>query len=334
MEADLIEEVGRVFGYNRLPISASYGELSMRPVPEASTPLERIEALLVDRDYQEVITYSFVDTELTDAFAPEAHAVTLANPISSEMSVMRTSLWPGLVGALKYNLARQQGRIRIFEKGLKYISQDNEIKQDNYISGLAVGARFDEQWDAPGRPVDFYDVKGDIEALLRYAGVRATFQAAAHPALHPGQTAAISVSDRVVGWLGCIHPELARGFEIPSKTCLFELELDILLKRRVPRFEKLSRFPSIRRDLAYVVSAETSTAALCDAISRQAGPLLQDLLVFDVYQGEGIETGLKSVAFGLILQESSRTLTDADVDSVTTGITSQLEQQFAATLRE
>ncbi|MDT8388371.1 MAG: phenylalanine--tRNA ligase subunit beta [Thiogranum sp.] len=334
IEADLIEEVGRVFGYNRLPIAATRGQLTMRPVPEATASLERIKALLVDRDYQEVITYSFIESDLADAFTPGEQPVALANPISSEMSVMRTSLWPGLINTLKYNLARQQGRVRIFEHGLKFIQQGTEIKQDRILSGLVVGERYPEQWDAPRQAVDFFDLKGDVEALLSGSGLAAMFQAASHPALHPGQSAAIRVEERTVGWLGCIHPELARKYEIPSKTCLFELELDILLKRKVPTFGKISRFPSIRRDLAYVVSAEIPTAELCNAISSQAGPLLQDLLVFDVYQGEGIETGLKSVAFGLILQESSRTLTDADVDSVMNGITSQLQRQFAATLRE
>jgi len=177
-------------------------------------------------------------------------------------------------------------------------------------------------------------VKGDIEALLKYCGVETEFRAATHPALHPGQTASLVAASGPMGWLGAIHPGLAQKFEIPKKTYLFELDLDILLKGQVASFEKLSRFPSIRRDLAVVVKTGTPTAALCDSISRQAGPLLQDLLVFDVYQGKGIESGRKSVALGLILQDSSRTLTDEDVDSVMTRITGHLEKQFGATLRE
>jgi phenylalanyl-tRNA synthetase beta chain len=334
MEADLIEEVGRVFGYNKLPTASNRGDLIMRPLPEAATTLERMQAILVDRDYQEAITYSFVDAALLQELDPDAQPVALANPISSEMSVMRSSLWPGLVGALQYNLSRQQGRIRFFETGLKFVSQPNVIKQNNLLSGVVVGDRLPEQWGAAKEATDFFDVKGDVEALLEMSGVEAEFRAEGHSALHPGQTAAILIDGVRIGWLGCIHPRLAQKFEIPRKTYLFELELDVLRKGRLPKFEKLSRFPSIRRDLAIVVNVETPTGALCDSISQQAGALLKDLLVFDVYQGPGIESGRKSVALGLILQDSSRTLTDTDVDSVITGITGQLEKQFEATLRE
>lgn len=334
LEADLIEEIGRVYGYNNLPVSRSYGELTMRPEPEGAIPLERIQSLLVDRDYQEVITYSFVDAGLLQALDPQAQTVALANPISSEMSVMRTSLWPGLVGALRYNLARQQGRVRLFESGLKFIVQDNELKQIRMIAGAVIGDRFPEQWGLPRQPVDFFDLKADVEALLAQTGAVAAFRADSHPALHPGQSASLLVNGRHAGWLGCIHPAVAGKLEIPSKTCLFELELEILLKRKVPSFQKLSRFPSIRRDLAVVVDVETPAAALSDSIAGQAGDLLQDLRVFDVYQGEGIESGRKSIAFSLILQGSSRTLTDTDVDAVMQGITGQLERQFGAILRE
>ncbi|MGB5729399.1 MAG: phenylalanine--tRNA ligase subunit beta [Thiogranum sp.] len=334
MEADLIEEVGRVFGYNQLPIASNRADLIMRPLPEAATSLERVQAILVDRDYQEAITYSFVDAALLQELDSGSQPVALSNPISSEMSVMRSSLWAGLVGAVQYNLSRQQGRIRLFETGLKFVSQDDEIQQTNMLSGVVVGSRLPEQWGAAKEATDFFDVKADVEALLERSGVVAEFRAERHSALHPGQTAAILVEGVRIGWLGCIHPGLAQKLEIPRKTYLFELKLDVLLKGSLPRFEKLSRFPSIRRDLAIVVNVETPTGALCDSINQQAGSLLQDLLVFDVYHGSGIESGRKSVALGLILQDSSRTLTDVDVDSVITAITSRLEKQFGATLRE
>ena len=334
MEADLIEEVGRVFGYNQLPIASNRADLIMRPLPEAATSLERVQAILVDRDYQEAITYSFVDAALLQELDSGSRPVALSNPISSEMSVMRSSLWAGLVGAVQYNLSRQQGRIRLFETGLKFVLQDNEIQQTNMLSGVVVGGRLPEQWGAAKEATDFFDVKADVEALLERSGVVAEFRAERHSALHPGQTAAILVEGVRIGWLGCIHPGLAQKLEIPRKTYLFELKLDVLLKGSLPRFEKLSRFPSIRRDLAIVVNVETPTGALCDSINQQAGSLLQDLLVFDVYHGSGIESGRKSVALGLILQDSSRTLTDVDVDSVITAITSRLEKQFGATLRE
>jgi len=334
LEADLIEEVGRVYGYNRLPNTRHHGELAMRPVAEASTPLERVHAALVDRDYQEVITYSFVDSATLRALAPDVPAVALANPISSEMGVMRTTLWAGLMSAMRHNLARQQRRIRLFESGLKFISQDTDIKQIKTLSGIVSGSLFPEQWASSGQTVDFYDVKADVEALLDCCGVSARFEPASHAALHPGQTASILIAGGTAGWVGCIHPGLAQQFEIPSKTYLFELELQLLLKGNVANFQKLSRFPSIRRDLAIVVDAEIPARALCDAITGQAGQLLQDLLIFDVYQGKAIESGRKSIAFGLILQDSSRTLTDQDVDSVMSAITGQLQQQFGATLRE
>ncbi len=334
IEADLIEEVGRVYGYNRLPTANNTGKLTLRPVPETVTPLERVKAMLVDRDYREVISYSFVDADSQALMAPGVEAVALANPISSEMSVMRTSLWPGLAGVVKFNIARQQSRIRIFESGLKFVKQDAEIKQERVISGAVVGDRLPEQWAAPSEPVDFFDVKGDLQCLLDYAGVAASFVADEHPALHPGQSAAILVDGKTVGWLGRVHPQVAQKLEIPGRTFLFELELDVVLKGRVPSFQKLSRFPSIRRDLAVVVDAEIPAGVLCDMIRTQAGPLLQELRVFDVYEGKGIESGRKSIAFGLILQDSSRTLTDEDVDAVITGITAQLKQEFGATLRE
>ncbi|MFQ5644908.1 MAG: phenylalanine--tRNA ligase subunit beta [Thiogranum sp.] len=334
IEADLIEEVGRVYGYNNLPTANNHGDLTMRPLPEAETPLERMQALLVDRGYQEAITYSFVDAGMLEDLEPDSRPVPLTNPISSEMSMMRTSLWAGLLGALRHNLARQHNRIRLFESGLKYIQQDNDIKQINVLSGVVVGDLYPEQWGCGTRPVDFFDVKGDVEALLDLGGNGAVFQAGKHPALHPGQTAAIMLGDRQLGWVGCIHPGLARKHGIPSKTCLFELDMDGLRKGRVPSFENLSRFPAIRRDLAIVVDVEVPASALCDAIYRQAGPMLRDVLVFDVYQGKGIESGRKSIALGLILQDSSRTLTDDEVDAVEAGIIAQLEKQFTATLRE
>jgi phenylalanyl-tRNA synthetase beta chain len=334
IEADLIEEVGRVFGYDNLPTANNRGDLTMRPLPESETPLGRLRSLLVDRGYQEAITYSFVDAGLLDTLEPGLQPVALQNPISSELAVMRTSLWAGLLAAAKHNLSRQQARVRLFESGLKYIQQDNVLKQENYLSGVVVGSLYPEQWGSDTRAVDFFDVKADVEAMLACAGVSGVFQAATHSALHPGQCAQILVGETPVGWLGRIHPGVAQTLEIPAQTCLFELDLQILHQGRVPSFENLSRFPSIRRDLAIVVSDKTAAGDLCDAIRACAGGVLTGLTVFDVYQGKGIESGRKSIAFGLILQDSSRTLTDADVDGVMSGITRQLEKQFGATLRE
>jgi phenylalanyl-tRNA synthetase beta chain len=334
MEADLIEEVGRVFGYENLPSANNHGDLTLRPVPETVTPLAAVQAALVDRGYQEVITYSFVAAEVLRVFEPDMEAVALQNPISADLSVMRSNLWAGLSGALKHNLARQQGRVRLFESGLKFITQHNELKQHNYLSGIVFGDLLEEQWGAARRPVDFFDVKADVEALLAGCRLDGAFAAATHPALHPGQSARISVRGKPVGWLGCVHPQVAQTLDLPGATFLFELDLDILHQGTAPTFQNLSRFPSVRRDLAIVVDAATPAGSLCEVIARQAGTVLQELKVFDLYQGKGIETGRKSIAFGLILQDSSRTLTDEDVDGVMAGISRQLTEQFGATLRE
>ncbi len=334
IEADLIEEVGRVFGYDNLPTASNRGDLIMRPLPETLTPLDRVRTLLVDRGFQEAITYSFVDAAQQALIEPELQPVALRNPISSELAVMRTTHWVGLIGAARHNLSRQQSRVRLFESGLKYIQQETELKQDNYLSGIAVGSLYPEQWGIDNRPLDFFDLKADVEAVLAAVGVEGVFVPGNHSALHPGQTARIRVAGNAVGWLGRIHPGLAQKLEIPAQSCLFELDLKILHQGTLPSFENLSRFPSIRRDLAIVVSVETPVGDLRDAITARAGAALKDLAVFDVYQGKGIESGRKSIAFGLILQDSSRTLTDEDVDRVMTDVTRQLEDQFGATLRE
>ena len=221
IEADLIEEVGRVFGYNRLPIASNRGDLIMHPLPEAATSLERVQTILVDRDYQEAITYSFVDAALLQELDSDSQPIALANPISSEMSVMRSTLWAGLVGAVQYNLSRQQGRIRLFETGLKFIVQEIEIKQNNVLSGIVVGDRLQEQWGASKEATDFFDVKGDVEALLEMSGVKAEFRTESHSALHPGQTAAILVEVCVLaGWAASTPGWLRSSKSQEKPTCL------------------------------------------------------------------------------------------------------------------
>ena len=336
LEADLIEEVGRVYGYNRIPSAPSTGQLQMHPVPEKITPLERIKLFLVDRDYQEAITYSFVEQSLDNLIHPDLQPVALTNPISSELSVMRTSLWPGLIRAAKYNHHRQQARIRLFEHGLNFIQQDNELKQNNILSGLISGSAMPEVWGhANQSSVDFFDIKGDVEALLDVAGqTDVQFIKRTHPALHPGQSAAILKGETVIGWVGKLHPQLIKQEELPEATFVFELEMQEILEGELPRFEKLSRFPSIRRDLAVVVEDDISSDALGQVITATAGDLLKALNVFDVYQGKGIESGRKSVAFSLILQDSSRTLTDQDVDPLIEKVVEQLKEKFAAQQRK
>ncbi len=334
IEADLIEEVGRIYGYNRLPSIAMQGSLDVRPLAETARSIEHYSDLLVARGFQEVITYSFVDPQLQQAVNPEREAVLLANPISSEMAAMRTSLWPGLLKAVQHNINRQKTRVRLFEYGLRFWRESGEIQQDPVLAGIATGSRLPEHWDGKGTPVDFYDLKQDVETLLARAGNDFRFVADAHPALHPGQSAAIRVDDVTVGWLGRLHPQLARQLDLDPATCVFELDYAALGSGRLASFAAISRFPSIRRDLAVVVDVDIGADAVLEVVREAAGELLQELVIFDIYQGQGVEKGRKSMAFGLILQDYSRTLTEDDIESAVGRITEGLGKKLGASLRE
>jgi len=336
LEVDLIEELARVWGYHRVPVRRAAASLAMAPQAERRLPLRRLRSALVDRGYQEAITYSFVAPALQAALDPEQQPVALANPISADLAVMRSSLWPGLVQAVVHNQNRQHQRVRLFESGLRFRGSLDALTQERVIAGVACGSRLPEQWGAGSDTVDFFDVKGDVEALLALTGDAGSFgfQAGSHPALHPGQTACIYRGERLVGWLGAIHPEVEKRLDLAGTTYVFELALDPLTEARLPAFAPLSRFPSIRRDLAVVVRDEVSSASAVDAVRAAAGEWLRDAFVFDVYRGQGVEPGSKSLAMGLILQDSSRTLTDADVDDVMARVVTRLSQDLGAVLRE
>jgi len=336
IEADLIEEIARVSGYDKLPSQAPVGVLEMHPCREAELGVERVAQALVDCGYQEAITYSFVDPDWQEVLNPGRSPIVLANPISSEMSVMRTSLWPGLLKTAQYNLNRQTSRLRIFEYGLRFYSERNEIKQENVFAGVLTGDREPEHWSGKRGPIDFFDARNDVEALLALTGRAAEYRIVRgeHPALHPGQCARLLHGDREIGWLGRLHPAVAARFDLASDTYLFELEYAALRNGASVRFQELSRYPSIRRDLAIVTDAAVTASDLLAEVRASAGALLKDIVLFDVYQGKGIESGRKSVAFGLILQDSSRTLTDADVEVVVSRVTESLNKKFGAALRE
>jgi len=298
-------------------------------------PLARIKAQLVDRGYQEAVTYSFVSAAAQQQLDPDAQAIALQNPMSADMAVMRTTLWTGLLQVVRYNLNRQQRRVRIFETGLSFNEQADQIIQKNRIAGALCGSVVPEQWGSESRQVDFYDLKGDVEALLGLAGSDARFVAATHPALHPGQSAQIvDGAGQVLGWLGRIHPEVIKKQDLSSDVYVFELDLETLQQGRIPRFKPLSRFPSIRRDIAIVVDEAITSEQVCDTIRKTIPEQLKEIRLFDVYRGKGVDSGRKSFALGLILQESSRTLVDQEADAAVEWVLVQLAKELGASLRD
>ena len=336
LEVDLIEEIGRIHGYDALPSREYLGHLRMAPRPEAHVPERRYRGLMVDRGYQEAITYSFVDPALQSLLGQAEGAISLTNPISSDLGVMRTSLWPGLVQAARYNLNRQQNRVFLFECGKRYSAEGENISESGLIAGVAAGLADPEQWGTAKRAVDFFDVKADVEAILECAGAlrECKFLAAEHPALHPGQSARVERDGRTIGWLGVLHPELESRLGLPMKLVVFELSLDELRHGVVPAFASISKFPSIRRDVAMEFDVAIASETIRECARNAAGELLQNLQLFDVYSGKGVDSGRKSVALGLTLQASSRTLIEADVDAVLQRVMKSMQQQLGASLRE
>jgi phenylalanyl-tRNA synthetase beta chain len=336
LEVDLIEELGRLYGYNRLPVRYPQARLAPQAREEARAELPALRRLLVARGYQEAITYSFIDPKLFELFAPGVQPLQLANPISADMSVMRVSLWPGLVKALLHNLNRQQSRVRLFESGLRFVGQLDTLRQEPMLAGVVCGSRLPESWANAREPLDFFDVKADVEALLASAGAgdSFSFRSGEHSALHPGQCAVIERDGRQVGLLGALHPELARTLGIEQPVFLFELVLAELAAGRMPAFSELSRFPEVRRDLALVVDRQAPAEAVLDSIREAAGEHLTDLRLFDVYHGKGIDPQRKSLAVGLTWQHPSRTLNDDEVSAAVEKTLTLLGERFNATLRK
>lgn len=336
LEVDLIEELGRLYGYNRLPVRYPQARLAPQAKAEARAELPALRRLLVARGYQEAITYSFIDPKLFELFNPGVAPLQLANPISADMAAMRSSLWPGLVKALEHNLNRQQSRVRLFESGLRFVGQLEGLKQEAMLAGVISGSRLPEGWANGRESVDFYDLKADVEALLGYAGAADAFSfvPGEHSALHPGQTARIEREGRLVGFLGALHPELAKTLGLDQPVFLFELVLAEVAAGRMPAFSELSRFPEVRRDLALLVDREQPAEAVLATIREAAGEWLTDLRLFDVYHGKGIDPHRKSLAVGLTWQHPSRTLNDDEVNTTTQNIITSLEERFNATLRK
>ncbi|MFW5450738.1 MAG: phenylalanine--tRNA ligase subunit beta [Methylophagaceae bacterium] len=335
IEVDLIEELGRLYGYDKLPKTRPQGTVLTADISESTLATHRLQSLLVDRGYQEAITYSFVDPMIQQHLAIEGEqAIALANPISADLSVMRTSLWPGLIQALVYNLNRQHERIRLFEVGRIFSGTQDNVEQHRHIGGVLCGSRYAEQWADKQRPVDFFDVKADVEALLDLGGegdIR--FIAEQHPALHPGQSARIYQGEQAIGWIGALHPRLNKPLDLKTRVYVFELTLSAVLMANIPKFELLSKFPALRRDLALVVDSQVMAGEIDRCLKGVRSDILKSIQLFDVYSGDGVELGKKSIAVAFNLQHAERTLTDEEVEALMQTVAERLQEQVGATIR-
>lgn len=335
IEADLIEEIARIYGYNNLPSSSLLMRSKLGLATETVLDINRVKTMLVDRGYQEAITYSFVDADIQRAVAPNDVCIRLQNPISSELSVMRTTLWCGLLKAASYNTNRQQNRVRMFETGLRFVNKSGQTQQQKMLAGLILGSINTEQWGEKSRKVDFFDIKSDVEAIFTLLGCSAQFVSASHPALHPGQTAAIlSEKGDNIGLLGMLHPHLEKQLGFDTQVFLFEVDQELILKKQSPKFKPLSKYPSVRRDLALIVKEDVAIVALVDGIKGCNEESLQDVVIFDVYRGKGVEEGCKSVALSLIMQNNSQTLTDSEIDAIFNRVLETLANKLSAKLRD
>ncbi|HEY6094422.1 MAG TPA: phenylalanine--tRNA ligase subunit beta [Gallionellaceae bacterium] len=323
-EIDLIEELARMVGYDNVPALPPVAAVQMRPSTELSRPLSRLRQLMVGRDYQETISYAFVDAQGERDLCGNANPVALQNPIASQMAVMRSSLLVGLVQALRINLARKQPRVRLFEIGSCFAQG---FGQTDRLAALSYGAQYAEQWGQPARASDFYDAKADLEAL--FAPTLLSFEAATHPALHPGRSARILLDGQAMGWIGELHPQWAQQYDMPQAPVWFEVELGAWAKASLPRIGELSKFPPVRRDMAVVVDEKVAVQALLGAMQAENAPFVVELAVFDVYRGKGVESGKKSLAFRVLLQDTQKTLTDVEIDETMLRLVAVLQQHGA-----
>ncbi|MDH3647840.1 MAG: phenylalanine--tRNA ligase subunit beta [Gammaproteobacteria bacterium] len=336
IEADLIEEVARLYGYDRIPEVDASEQLAVMADTEARVRDSALEAVLVDRGYREVVTYSFVDPALQRLLSPDDRPLELSNPISADLSVMRTSLMPGLIHALKQNLSRQHERARLFESGLRYIQQGDDLKQEKCLSGVIYGAASPEHWSARTIDGDFFDLKGDIQALIELTGEaeRFVFEPAEHPSLHPGQTARLLRDGREVGSVGALHPGHQTALGLAKPAYLFEILVEPAFAAKIPAYREISRYPSVRRDISLLVDESVSAATVMACVRRHAPEVLRQIRIFDVYRGQRIDSGRKSIALGLILQDYCSTLTDGEADSVVTTVSTALVEDLNAKIRD
>ncbi len=340
IEEDLIEEVARIHGYDAIPTTLPGGGVRLLAPSETRTSDHDARRQLVARDYLEAINYAFVDAGLLQAWAMGGQGVALANPLSAELGVMRPSLLPGLAAALSRNAARQQSRVRLFEIGKTFATAEagQAPRETRRIAAVACGQAASEQWGVPGRGVDFHDLKGDLDSLAELSGAVLDYRACSEPFAHPGRSADVYRLDEAggdvrLGWIGQLHPRLLQAIELDADVFAFEIDAEQLLARDVARATPTSKYPSVRRDLAFVVAEAVSWAAMRATVERAAGQSLREVRLFDRYAGKGVESGFKSLAMGLILQDESRTLTDRDVEAVVAEVVAALEQDHAAAIR-
>ncbi|KGT91542.1 phenylalanine--tRNA ligase [Erwinia typographi] len=339
IEEDLVEEVARLYGYDNIPDVPVQAGLVMTKHREANLSLKRVKAMLVDKGYQEAITYSFVDPKLQALLHPGEENLVLPSPISVEMSAMRLSLWSGLLSAVVYNQNRQQNRVRLFESGLRFVPDTQAnlgIRQDVMLAGVISGTRYEEHWDLARQAVDFYDLKGDLESVLDLTGKfsEIQFRAEAHPALHPGQSAAIYLHDERIGFLGVVHPELERKLDLNGRTVVFELQWDRVSDRVLPDASGISRFPANRRDIAVVVAENVPAADIIAECKKVGVNQVVGVNLFDVYRGKGVNEGFKSLAISLILQDTGRTLEEEEIAATVAKCVEALKERFQASLRD
>lgn len=339
IEEDLVEEVARVYGYNNIPNVPVKADLIMTSHREANLPLKRVKTMLVDRGYQEAITYSFVDPKVQALLHPAEEALILQSPISVEMSAMRLSLWSGLLSAVVYNQNRQQSRVRLFETGLRFVpdtAANLGIRQDVMLAGVIAGNRYEEHWNLERQVVDFYDLKGDLEAILDLTGKLddVQFKAETNPALHPGQSAAIYLAGKRVGFIGVVHPDLERKLDLNGRTVVFEIEWEALAERRIPQAREVSRYPANRRDIAVVVAENVPAEDILAECKKVGVNQVVGVNLFDVYRGKGVAEGYKSLAISLVLQDTTRTLEEEEIAATVAKCVEALKQRFQASLRD
>jgi phenylalanyl-tRNA synthetase beta chain len=327
IEADLVEELARLYGYDNIPALAPKTSLTMLPCSESQRPLSRIQQVLVSRDYQEIVSLAFLAEQTERDLCGNENPLILQNPIASNLAVMRSSLIGGLVDALRFNLNRKQPRVRLFEVGACFAKTDGKYIQAQRLSGLVYGSAQAEQWGVAARAVDFYDAKADVEALFAPQILR--FAAATHPALHPGRCAQIFVGDKHIGVIGELHPQRQQQYALPNAPIWFELDLDSLLQSTVPRLQDIPKSLPARRDIAVLVDDTVAVQTLLDAMQQAATPLVQEVALFDLYRGKGLEIGKKSLAFRVLLQDTDKSITDAEIEPSVSTLVNALQQQGA-----